>query len=452
MNNQIDRRNFISSSAAAGAGLMIANSALGQAGGKKDINIALLGAGAQGQVLMNAILKLGRNSGIKFRAVCDIWEKGNLRRVSRTLKAYGRLGHKGTAYVDYQEMLEKEKDLDAVLVATPDFWHAEHTIACFEKGLHVYCEKEMSNSLEAAKSMVLAGRKAGKLLQIGHQRRSNPRYIYCNEKIIKEANLLNRITNISGQWHRSRAGCVDLGWPDGTEIPKETLKKFGFDDMPQFRNWRWYKGLGGGPIVDLGSHQIDVYSWFLDNAVPSSVMASGGVDYWKDHEWYDNAIAIFEFPTKKGLVRASYETLTTNSSNGYYELFMGDEGTLLISESAGRGELYRESWVEEAKWDPWVQKGLINLEQASAKAEVKAGDDEVDVRESATPALYRMPIEMKVPYHQPHLVNFFESVRGNQTLNCPGEIGYETAVMVLKVNEAIAAARKIELKPEDFKV
>ena len=63
MNNQIDRRNFISSSAAAGAGLMIANSALGQAGGKKDINIALLGAGAQGQVLMNAILKLGKNSG-----------------------------------------------------------------------------------------------------------------------------------------------------------------------------------------------------------------------------------------------------------------------------------------------------------------------------------------------------------------------------------------------------
>ena len=88
--------------------------------------------------------------------------------------------------------------------------------------------------------------------------------------------------------------------------------------MSQFRNWRWYKGLGGGPIVDLGSHQIDVYSWFLDNAVPASVMASGGVDYWKDHEWYDNAIGIFEFPTKKGLVRATYETLTTNSSNGYY--------------------------------------------------------------------------------------------------------------------------------------
>ena len=78
------------SSAAAGAGLMLANNALGQAGGKKEINIALLGAGAQGQVLMNAILKLGKDSGIKFRAVCDIWEQGNLRRVSSILTAYKR--------------------------------------------------------------------------------------------------------------------------------------------------------------------------------------------------------------------------------------------------------------------------------------------------------------------------------------------------------------------------
>ncbi|MEE2943355.1 MAG: Gfo/Idh/MocA family oxidoreductase, partial [Verrucomicrobiota bacterium] len=230
------------SSAAAGAGFVLANRALGQAEGKKDINIALLGAGAQGQALMNAILKLGRNSGIKFRAVCDIWEKGNLRRVSRTLSAYKRYGHAGTPYVDYQEMLEKEKEIDAVLVATPDFWHAEHTIACFDKGLHVYCEKEMSNSIESAKQMVLAGRKAGKLLQIGHQRRSNPRYIYCKDNIFDEANLLNRVTNISGQWHRSREACVDLKWPKGTDIPNETLKKFGYDNMSQFRNWRWYKG------------------------------------------------------------------------------------------------------------------------------------------------------------------------------------------------------------------
>ena len=74
-------------------------------------------------------------------------------------------------------MLSDEKDLDAVIIATPDFWHAEQTIACLKAGLHVYCEKEMSNTLEGARKMVQAAKQTGKLLQIGHQRRSNPRYI-----------------------------------------------------------------------------------------------------------------------------------------------------------------------------------------------------------------------------------------------------------------------------------
>ena len=79
-------------------------------------------------------------------------------------------------------------------MATPDFWHAEHAIAALKKGLHVYCEKEMSNDIEKAKQMVLTARETGKLLQIGHQRRSNPRYIHCYEKLMKEANLLNQVT------------------------------------------------------------------------------------------------------------------------------------------------------------------------------------------------------------------------------------------------------------------
>ena len=441
------------STAAAGAGLILSSKAFAQTNGKAkdDVYVALIGAGSQGQVLMNAIFNLGKNSGIKFRAVCDIWEKGNLRRVSRTLNAYKRFGHKGTAYQDYRELLDSETDLDAVIVASPDFWHAEHAIACMKKGLHVYCEKEMSNSIDKARKMVQVSHETGKLLQIGHQRRSNPRYIYCYEKLIKEANLLNRITTINGQWNRSRAACEDLGWPKGTDIDPATLNKFGFKDMKQFRNWRWYKGLGGGPIVDLGSHQIDVYSWFLDGALPTSVMASGGTDYWKEHEWYDSVIALYEFPTEQGNVRASYQTITTNSSNGYFELFMGDEGTMLISETSGRNEIYRERWVEEKKWDPWTQKGYVSLVKAGPPVEKKASE-EVDVRESPVPALYTIPIEMKVPYHQPHLVNFFESVRGNQKLNCPGEVGFESAVMVLKVNEAVAAGKKLEFKPEDFKV
>ena len=454
MYKDLNRRQFLQTSAAIGAGLYVSGKALGAdvPDKKKDVlNVALLGAGAEGQVLMSAILKK-EDPSIRFVAVCDIWKDVNLRRVSRQMQAYGKkFGFKGTPYVDYKEMLDTEKDLDAVIIATPDFWHAEHTIACLDKGLHVYCEKEMSNTVEGAKSMLEAQKRTGKLLQIGHQRRSNPRYIHCHDKLIDEANILGRITTINGQWNRSKASCEDLGWPDGTEIDQATLNKYGFKDMKQFRNWRWYKGLGGGPIVDLGSHQIDIYSWFL-GCNPKSVIASGGIDYWKGHEWYDNVMAIFEYDTPKGVVRASYQTLTTNSANGYFETFMGDEGTMLISEASSRGSIYREGWVDEAKWDPWVAKGYIEKAKGLKVADDKNKDAVLDVRESIPAAEYKIPVEFTDPYHQPHLFNFFNSIRGTDTLNCPAEVGYETAVTVLKVNDAVSKAARLDYKEEEFQI
>ena len=234
-----NRRNFLHSAAVAGAGLALSHGPSARANnGRKpdDINVALLGAGAEGQVLMNTILKI-ENSGIRFKAVCDIWKEFNQKRAVGILKAYR---HPVNSYVDYRDMLAKEKDLDAVIIATPDFWHAPHTIACLEAGLHVYCEKEMSNTLEGARKMIEAARKSSKLLQIGHQRRSNPRYRYCYEKLINGAQLLGTITTVNGQWNRSRLACEDLGFPRNSEIDKETLKKYGFESMHQFRNWRWY--------------------------------------------------------------------------------------------------------------------------------------------------------------------------------------------------------------------
>jgi predicted dehydrogenase len=449
----IDRRSFLRSGVAAGAGLVLSPkvlaSASGGAGAKKDdeINVALLGAGAQGQILMTACLKI---PSIRFKAVCDIWQAYNQGRVSRLLARYG---HKNNAYVDYGEMLDKEKGLDAVIIATPDFWHAEHTIACLKAGLHVYCEKEMSNTLEGARKMVEAARQSGKLLQIGHQRRSNPRYIHCYEKLIKEAKLLGRITTINGQWNRSKTACIDLGWPEKSEINQATLEKYGFKSMQQFMNWRWYKGLGGGPIVDLGSHQIDIYSWFL-GANPKSVIATGGLDYWKDlgRQWYDNVLTIYEYETKEGTVRAFYQTITTNSRGGYYEAFMGDEGMINISEAAGKWDgIYRESWLPSEKWEPWVKKGHIKgpIVEETKPAETTAV---LDLRASEPPPKYELPVKMDKPYHQPHLENFFDAIRGKAKLNCPVEVGYETAVTVLKANEAVEAGRRLEFKPDEFKI
>ncbi|MFC1738263.1 Gfo/Idh/MocA family oxidoreductase [Planctomycetota bacterium] len=442
----MDRRSFLHSSAVVGAGLLFSPSALAQNTAKSKnadaLNVALLGAGAQGKVLMMACLKIG---GIRFKAVCDIWDY-NRDWVSRRLKAYR---HEANSYVDYKEMLANEKDLDAVLIATPDFWHCEHTVDALKAGLDVYCEKEMSNTLEGARKMVQAARQTGKLLQIGHQRRSNPRYIFCYEKLLKEAKLIGKITTINGQWNRSKAACEDKGWPKESDITQADLNKYGFESMHQFRNWRWYKGLGGGPIVDLGSHQIDIYNWFL-NAQPKSVIAGGGIDYWNDRQWYDNVMAVYEYETDQGVIRALYQTSTTNSSQGYFETFMGDEGTLLISEASNRGSVYREDWVPETKWAKWVNNGYVIQQEGLKQSADK--DAVVDVRESVPAARYDLPVTMDKLYHQPHLENFFDAIRGKTELNCPAEDSYKTAVTVLKVNEAVESAKRLEFKPEEFEV
>lgn len=409
-----------------------------------EINVALIGAGAQGQVLTDAMLRI---PGLRFRAVCDIWTEYNQKRVVNTLKKFK---HEVNGYEDYREMLDKEKEIDAVIISSPDFWHAQHTVDCLKAGKHVYCEKEMSNTLEGARSMVMAARETGKLLQIGHQRRSHPRYQHCHDKLLGEAHLLGRIVTVNGQWNR--AVSPDLGWPERYAIPADRLKKYGFTSMAQFRNWRWYKGKGGGPIVDLGSHQIDIFNWFL-GATPSHVMASGGTDYHDPttHEWYDTVMAIYEYQTPAGPARAYYQTQTTNGSQGYFETFMGDQGTLILSESEANnpGSLYRDA--NAPAWDEWVQKGYVSAPKLQEKKEVEEGAV-LDVRESVSPDQHRVPVVLRDPYHQPHLQNFFDAVRGTAKLNCPAEAGYETAVTVLKVNEAIDAKQRLSFRPEEFKI
>ena len=415
--------------------------------------MALLGAGARGRVLVNGCLKI---PGIRIKAVCDIWETYNQKRVSRML---GKYRHEHHTYVDHKDMLDKEKDLDAVIIATPDFWHDEHTVDCLNSGLHVYCETAMSNTIEGARKMVEAANKTGKLLQIGCQRRSNPRYLHCYEKLIKAQKVLGRITAVSGQWNRFVRG--DLGWPQNAILDPSTLKRYGYESMAQFRNWRWYRGLGGGPVVSRGSHQIDVFNWFLGTS-PVSVMASGCTAYLdkKTHEWYDTVMAIYDYETDQGPVSATYQILSHNRSDGYFEKFMGDRGTLTISQADYLTKIDPELMNSEYEdWAWYVKEGRLR-----GPEEIMQGIDELTIPQliklltvAETPPGRRLrelslPVEMNKPYHQPHLENFFDAIRGKAALNCPAEVGYQTAVAVLKINEAVEAGRKLTFQPDEFVV
>jgi len=440
----ITRREFLGASAVASAGLVLTScspdstskTAANKASVLNKINIALIGCGAQGQVLLESLQVI---EGIRLVAVVDIWDynrNSNVRRLKDN-------GFDVKGYHDYEELLANEKDLQAVVVAVPDFWHAPVTNACLKAGLHVYCEKMMSNTIDGARSMVATMRETGKLLQIGHQRRSNPRYIFALNKLIHDAQIFGRLTAAQAQWNRTVTN--DLGFPKHSELKPEQLAKYGFKDMHQFRNWRWFKGLGGGPLSDLGAHQIDIFNWWF-GTTPKSVIASGGLDYYSNHDWYDNAMVIYEFPLAQGVARAFYQVQTTTSAGGgYFEMFMGDKGTIKMSENPGITKLYREDRADS--WDDLVAKNYL---RASA-TERPAGDaDKVDVRETAPLLQYDIPVSFAKKIHQPHLENFFNAVRDkNVKLNCPADEAFRSEYVIHKANEAIAAQKMIAITAQE---
>jgi len=171
----------------------------------------------------------------------------------------------------------------------------------------------------------------------------------------------------------------------------------------------------------------------------------------KTHEWHDTVMAVYDYDTPLGPAKAYYSTQTTNGSQGYFENFMGDQGTLLMSESEMNypGTLYRDP--NAPAWDEWVQKGYVTAPKEQ-ETKPKSEGAIADVRESVSPDQHMLPVTLRDPYHQPHLQNFFDAVRGKATLNCPAEEAYMTAVAVLKVNEAVEARAPLSFKPEDFKV
>lgn len=439
------RREFIGATAVAGAGLLL-NACKSESGQKtavagnsslNNINIALIGYGEEGKVLLESLLNI---PGVKLVALCDIWDY-HLNEGARYL---GKVGSGVRTYENYEDLLAKEKDLQAVVIATPDFWHAPMTNTCLKAGLHVYCEKMMSNTIDGARSMVKTMRETGKLLQIGHQRRSNPRYLFTLNRLLHEAQFCGRLTAAQAQWNR--AVKEDFGWPKKYELPASLLAKYGYKDMHQFRNWRWFKGLGGGPLSDLGSHQIDIFNWWL-GTTPKSVIASGGLDYYKNHDWYDNAMVIYEYPMAQGVARAFYEVQTTTSAGGgYFELFMGDDGTIKMSEDPSLCAIYREARATAVTWDDLVAKGYVRAKPVSA-AEAAA----VDVRETAQMAEYEIPVFFNKPPHQPHLENFFNTIRGTAKLNCPADEAFTSEYCIHRANDAIASQTKLAMTAEEVR-
>lgn len=476
------RRNFVKGTAVAGALITSkTQTALAQEQGTKpsnQINVALIGCGAQGEKQLESCIGRSKVEGLNFVAVCDIDKRAAKHKAGLIARYQGGDDYREVfknlgQYEDYREMLDKE-EIDAVLIASPDFMHHVHTRASLEAGKAVYCEKMMSNTLEGARDMVRAQRETDGILQIGHQRRSNPRYRALRDDLVFGAEAFGRLTHAYGQWNRSiSSGKVSIPKKKNQWLSEEQLNKYGFGDpnlsheqlMYRFKNWRFFRKFGGGVVSDLGAHQIDIFNWFF-GTTPTSVLAAGGVDYFPDSELYDNVMSIYEYDTPKGVARGYYQVLTTSSALGFFERFMGDQGTVSISEIPTTNQAYREANAES--WDGLIKEGLLKRDEAEVKFNPwdipktwgskpkpwvksnKAGQS--DSRATKALEAWELATELEELPHTPHLRNFFDVVRSGkkEDLNCDVQSAFETAVTILKIYEAAESGEKAFFSPEDF--
>ncbi len=418
--SDMDRRDFLKATATAAAafsaGLAATSEQLRADTGSSSedlLRVGIIGPGQQGRNLMSQAVKV---PGLKFTAVCDVFEP-NLQKGLETA------GEQAKPFEDYREMLEKA-DIEAVIIATPLYLHHEMTMAALDAGKHVFCEKMMSYSMAQGQDMVRKTRETGLVLQIGHQRRYNPTYRHALN-LVKNDKVLGRITHIRGAWHRNG----DWRRP----VPE------GRPDLEKHINWRLYKERSQGLMAELGSHQVDIFNWFLE-AVPLSVCGMGGSDYWKDgREIDDDVEVLYEYPDG---VRAVYTSITTNAYDDYYEQIMGDEGTLILTHE-DQGLLFRESRAERLTWEEYAHKddqGGVVLDSQATKPKKRGEGGESEA----------LDMSKESPYYL-ELHDWARCIREGDEPACNAQVAYESDVACLMANAAIAQRRFVELPPEIFK-
>ncbi len=417
---QIGRRNFLKVVAGAPALVALGAAAITRgpiAGG--PVKAAVIGTGGMGRGLINQCQK----EFIDLRAVCDINPKRRQDVFERMVKAGWSQPRQ---YDDWREMLQKE-DLEAVIIATPLWSHADITVGCLEAGKHVLCEKMMAKSETGAKQMVDTARQNNKVLEIGYQRHYNPIYQAAYDNIVKQG-LLGEVHYARLSWHRNG------NWRRKEDPPAENFdpSKWGYPDWEHLLNWRLYRQYSEGLTAELGSHQVTVTNWFFDS-VPETAFCTGGIHRFNDgREVFDHVYATFEYP---GGRTATFTSIESNAFGDAYEMFTGTKGTLILTKET-EAYLFNEGEKEAATRVEVSQQGSGPVADSSATLP--------DGSSARTATQTQTQTDRGLSYKN-EIAGFCSAIRSGSPLRCGPDKALNSALAILSANRSADEKTKIQV-------
>lgn len=400
----ITRKNFLKNSLKASVAFAIIPRFVmggnGYTAPSDKLTIGFIGTGKQGRILLNGFSKKAMVlAGADVHADKLALFKANTTKIYA--EAANQSSYKGfTAYPDFREMLER-KDIDAVVVATPDHWHAVNTIMAANAKKHVYCEKPLAHSVEEGRAMVNAVKRNNIVLQTGSMQRSNANFRTACELVrngyvgeIKEVLVNVGIAGVNC-YLLPQAVPSSLNWD--MWLGPASYRSFHPDLAPPaeqdvYPNWRFYRQFGGGYLSDWGAHMIDIAQWALDKdrSGPVQFLPPNG----KEHPFltmvYDNGIVM------------KHEDF----GRGYSVRFIGTKGTLDISRQ------YFDSKPETI-----------------AKAQLQGN-------------------EQKLYVSTDHQQNWIDSIKNNTAPICDVETGHRTSSVCCLANIAYWLNRPLNWDPE----
>jgi predicted dehydrogenase len=348
-------------------------------GANDRIRIGAIGTGERCQYLLSLVNQAG---GTDIVAVCDVYEP-------HRLDAKAKLSPAADDYVEHQKVLAR-KDIDAVVIGTPDHWHVPITIDAVRAGKDVYCEKPVTHKIEESEPLIAAVRASKRVVQTGTQQRSWEHYIKAKQLI--DSGRLGQITLIRTYWYQNHIANQKKGGPIDTS--KLDWKRFlgSAPDRPfdedQYTHWRWYWDFGGGAMTDLFVHWADVAQWYMGQATPSRVTATGTKAILVERQTPDTMSAALLYPK----VVVEFDSALLGYIEGGGLMLHGTRAAMRLHRSGF--EVYDEMPTYSESFKP---------ESAALKMR-SAHDGAVD-----------------------HMKNFLDCMRSRATPNAPVEVGVAAA-------------------------